>query len=111
MASFITNYPPPTNWEKRFTSGGHCYYHNTVTGSKSVALPSQWDFDIDGRRLPNGWTRQRDPISRKVTYFDAVTKAEQYRSPVSQGEMTEDYSCGQAKASAQDYQFFESDYN
>ena len=80
----IEYYPCPTGWVMKHTDEDRYYFQNTVTGSKTVSLPSPEELDLKGRRLPHLWKRvQRDG---QVIYINIKTKATQYCSPLYQGE-------------------------
>ena len=125
-SAFITWYPCPPGWEKKADEIGLPYFFN-VTSSQltgvlppelnlavtrhSVAVPTDRDFDMNGLRLPEGWTRKNGPKGI-VSYYNAITEATQQSTPLYQGEatsysLTGYWDVGAAKPNKSDFQFFE----
>ena len=113
-STFITLCPCPQGWEKKINANGRPYYFNVTTYQFTSVLPPESDFDMNGLRLPHGWTRESG------CYRNVITETSQRATPLYQGELATSYSTAgiwdvvATKPVTSDFQFFESileDYN
>lgn len=127
---FITACLCPQGWEKKIDAGGHPYFHNTTTGQltgvfpsetnlevtgRTVTAPTNRDFDMNGLRLPQGWTMEYGEEGARPHYLNTSTKAAQWSTPLYQGEATSYTSSGirdikEVKPNRWDFQLFETDF-
>ena len=122
QSAFITGYPCPPGWENKADENGP-YFFNVKSGQltgvlppraltrRPVAVPTESDFDMNGMRLPKGWTRKYGSKGI-VNYFNTITEATQQSTPLYQGEatsysLTGHWDVGAAKPNKSDFQFFE----
>lgn len=103
---FITSYPCPSKWEEKTTEAGHRRFRNTETGSTTVALPPQINFDTNGIQLPDDWKRDKAAWP-KVKYLNTKTNACQECSPMYQGEEVQGNGKPAKVPTRKDYLFFE----
>ena len=130
QSTFITMCPCPPGWEKCMDIEGYSYFCNKITNQitgvlparrtqeltgRTVTAPTHRDFDMNGLRLPEGWTRECKTKDGRPHYFNATTKAAQRSTPLYQGEATSYTSSGvwdvkEAKPNVWDFQFFEAGF-
>ncbi|KAL8794104.1 MAG: hypothetical protein Q9195_003289 [Heterodermia aff. obscurata] len=125
-STFITRSPFPPGWNWENDGSGRYYFHNAKT-SQFLVLSSTTpstnvdfdingvDYDMNGQRLPKGWTRGSKATGIRPHYFNTITKATQWSTPLYQGEATSYTPSGiwnvkEAKPNIWDFQFFESGF-
>ncbi|KAL8818114.1 MAG: hypothetical protein Q9191_008010 [Dirinaria sp. TL-2023a] len=106
---FILAYPCPSGWELTQTAKRYFYFQESDMFQKTIGLPPQREVDMNGLRLPKGWSRALrragESAAERVCYQKEDTSGFQWSTPLYQGEFKRE-----AEPKSTDYQLFERDF-